>query len=112
MLISTRTLFAVLVAGLLVASPLCAQEPDMPFEVEVQPFTDEELIERFKDEGRTVVITTHYMDEAERCDRLAFLSRGHLIGVGTPAEVTSRFGVSTVEDVFIELQRRDEGASV
>jgi hypothetical protein len=30
--------------------------------------------------------------------------------VGTPAEVTARFGVKTVEDVFIELQRRDEGA--
>jgi ABC-2 type transport system ATP-binding protein len=58
----------------------------------------------------TVLVTTHYMDEAERCHRLAFLSRGHLIGVGTPAEITARFGVATVEEVFIELQRRDEGA--
>jgi len=58
----------------------------------------------------TVLVTTHYMDEAERCHRLAFLSRGHLIGVGTPVEITARFGVATVEEVFIELQRRDEGA--
>jgi ABC-2 type transport system ATP-binding protein len=62
-------------------------------------------------EGMTVLVTTHYMDEAERCHRLAFLSRGHLIGVGTPAEITTRFGLPTVEDVFIELQRRDEGAA-
>ncbi|MGE0440391.1 MAG: ABC transporter ATP-binding protein [Gemmatimonadales bacterium] len=62
--------------------------------------------------GMTIVVTTHYMDEAERCGRLAFLSRGHLIGVGTPAEITARFGVATVEDVFIELQRRDEGVAV
>lgn len=60
--------------------------------------------------GMTVVVTTHYMDEAERCDRLAFLSRGHLIGVGTPGEITARFNQPTIEDVFIELQRRDEGA--
>jgi ABC-2 type transport system ATP-binding protein len=69
-----------------------------------------ELIGRRAAGGMTVLVTTHYMDEAERCHRLAFLSRGHLIGVGTPAEVTARFGVKTVEDVFIELQRRDEGA--
>ena len=62
-------------------------------------------------EGMTVLVTTHYMDEAERCHRLAFLSRGHLIGVGTPGEITARFGLPTVEEVFIELQRRDEGAA-
>jgi len=71
-----------------------------------------ELIGRRAAAGMTVLVTTHYMDEAERCHRLAFLSRGHLIGVGTPREITARFGVATIEDVFIELQRRDEGALV
>ena len=71
-----------------------------------------DMIGRRAAAGMTVLVTTHYMDEAERCHRLAFLSRGHLIGVGTPQEITSRFGVATVEDVFIELQRRDEGATV
>jgi len=70
-----------------------------------------ELIGRRAKAGMTVLVTTHYMDEAERCDRLAFLSRGHLIGVGTPREITARFGVATIEDVFIEMQRRDEGAA-
>lgn len=69
-----------------------------------------ELIRRRAEGGMTVLVTTHYMDEAELCDRLAFMSRGHLIGVGTPAEITARFGLPTVEDVFIELQRRDEAA--
>jgi len=69
-----------------------------------------EMIGRRAGAGMTVLVTTHYMDEAERCHRLAFLSRGHLIGVGTPAEITARFGLPTVEDVFIEMQRRDEGA--
>ena len=60
--------------------------------------------------GTTILVTTHYMDEAARCQRLGFLSRGHLIAVGTPDEVPRQFGQATIEDVFIELQRRDEGA--
>ena len=63
-------------------------------------------------QGTTILVTTHYMDEAERCERLAFLSRGHLIAVGTVGEVLTQFGQPTIEDVFVELQRRDEGALV
>ena len=64
------------------------------------------------EQGTTILVTTHYMDEAERCQRLAFLSRGKLIAVGTGAEVLEHFHQPTIEDVFIELQRRDEGAVV
>jgi ABC-2 type transport system ATP-binding protein len=62
--------------------------------------------------GTTVLVTTHYMDEAERCQRLAFLSRGRLIAVGTVAEIKAQFLQPSIEEVFIELQRRDEGAVV
>ncbi|MEO8201664.1 MAG: ABC transporter ATP-binding protein [Gemmatimonadota bacterium] len=62
--------------------------------------------------GTTILVTTHYMDEADRCERLAFMSRGKLLGVGTGAEIMKQFDQPSVEDVFIELQRRDEGASV
>lgn len=58
--------------------------------------------------GTTILVTTHYMDEAERCQRLAFLSRGHLIAVGTPKDVVTQFGVASVEDVFVRLQQQDE----
>lgn len=67
-----------------------------------------DLIHEMAGRGTTILVTTHYMDEASRCDRLAFLSRGHLIALGTPDEVTRQFGQKTVEDVFIELQLRDE----
>ena len=58
--------------------------------------------------GTTILVTTHYMDEASQCKRLAFLSRGHLIAVGTPEDVLKQFGQPTIEDVFIELQKKDE----
>jgi ABC-2 type transport system ATP-binding protein len=62
--------------------------------------------------GTTILVTTHYMDEAARCQRIAFLSRGHLIALGTSEEVTRQFGKATIEDVFVELQERDEGVTV
>ena len=71
-----------------------------------------EIIYRLAEQGTTILVTTHYMDEAERCERLAFLSRGRLIAVGTGEEVIRQFGQPTIEDVFIELQRRDEGVVV
>jgi len=71
-----------------------------------------DLIYDFARQGITILVTTHYMDEAERCHRLAFLSRGHLIAVGTAEEVRRQFEQPTIEDVFIELQRRDEGVVV
>lgn len=61
--------------------------------------------------GTTIVVTTHYMDEAARCGRIAFLSRGHLIALGTADEVTRQFKQPTIEDVFIELQQKDEGVT-
>ena len=67
-----------------------------------------EIIHEFARRGTTILVTTHYMDEAERCDRLAFMSRGHLIALGTPEEVRRQFGKASVEDVFIDLQMKDE----
>jgi len=46
-----------------------------------------ELIRRLADGGVTVVVTTHYMDEAEHCDRLGFIYQGKLIAQGTPAAI-------------------------
>ena len=43
-------------------------------------------------EGVTVIVTTHLMEEAEKCDRLAILSHGNLVGLGTPAQLKSEIG--------------------
>ncbi len=46
-----------------------------------------DLIDRFSDEGTTIMVTTHYMDEAEHCDRLAFIFEGQIIAQGTPEQI-------------------------
>ncbi|HEV3332534.1 MAG TPA: ABC transporter ATP-binding protein [Bryobacteraceae bacterium] len=53
-----------------------------------------ELIEQFKMDGRTILLTTHYMDEAERlCDRVAIMDHGKIIALGTPRELIASIGV-------------------
>jgi ABC-2 type transport system ATP-binding protein len=56
-----------------------------------------EQIHALSARGTTALLTTHYMDEAERCHRLAFIFRGELLDVGTPAEIVARRGLRVVE---------------
>jgi ABC-2 type transport system ATP-binding protein len=51
--------------------------------------------------GVTVVLTTHYVEEAEPCDRVALLDRGRLAAIGTPAELKRRAGTTTLEGVLL-----------
>ncbi|BBB89401.1 MAG TPA: ABC transporter ATP-binding protein [Methylomusa anaerophila] len=74
------------------------------------------IIRQLVDQGITVIITTHYMEEAEQlCDRIAMLRSGRLALLDTPAAIRERFGaeagVSTaaaLEKVFIQLARNGE----
>ncbi|HET6372662.1 MAG TPA: ABC transporter ATP-binding protein, partial [Candidatus Polarisedimenticolia bacterium] len=51
------------------------------------------LVEEFKSTGRTTLLTTHYMDEAERlCDRVAVVDHGKVIALGSPSELIARLG--------------------
>ena len=61
--------------------------------------------------GTTIVVTTHYMDEAAKCQRLGFMSKGRLIAHGTQDEILRQFNQPTVEEVFVDLQRKDEGVT-
>jgi ABC-2 type transport system ATP-binding protein len=67
-----------------------------------------EQIHRIAHAGTTVLLTTHYMDEAERCHRLAFIFRGTLLDVGTPAEVVDRRKLAGVEIVTERAARAAE----
>jgi ABC-2 type transport system ATP-binding protein len=67
-----------------------------------------DLIYQLADNGTTVFVTTHYMDEAEYCDRLGLIYRGELIALGTPRELKKAQNLPTLEDVFImQIEERD-----
>jgi ABC-2 type transport system ATP-binding protein len=68
-----------------------------------------EQIHRLAAEGTTVLLTTHYMDEAERCHRLAFIFRGQLLDVGTPEQIIARRALRAIE---LELDKPREAAEL
>jgi ABC-2 type transport system ATP-binding protein len=64
------------------------------------------LIRRLADEGTTILVTTHYMDEAELCDTLGFIYQGRLIAQGSPAEIKQgTFRRAVIEMDVDELRR-------
>ena len=54
-----------------------------------------------KERGKTLIVTTHVMDEADKCDRLGLLRNGKLIAVGTPGELKRQTGTKTIEEAFL-----------
>ena len=62
-----------------------------------------DIIRGFREQGRTVLLTTHYMDEAERlCDRVAIVDHGQVIALGTPRELIASLGGEHVVEVTLE----------
>jgi ABC-2 type transport system ATP-binding protein len=64
-----------------------------------------ELIYNAASRGVTVFITTHYMDEAEYCNRISIMVDGNIRAFGTPAELKAHFNVATMDEVFYGLAR-------
>ncbi len=87
-------------------------EPDIVFLDEptggVDPITRRqfwEQIYKVADEGTTVFVTTHYMDEAEYCDRVSIMVDGRIDALDTPAGLKQQFEAEDIEEVFITLAR-------
>jgi ABC-2 type transport system ATP-binding protein len=72
-----------------------------------------DLIDRFSEEGTTIMVTTHYMDEAEHCNRLAFIYGGQIIAQGTPEAIKQEQMLGQVLEIrtdrFIEALAAVEG---
>lgn len=82
-------------------------EPDVVFLDEptggVDPITRRrfwELIYEASSRGMTVFVTTHYLDEAEYCNRVSIMVDGRIAALDTPARLKERYGVKTMEEVF------------
>lgn len=67
---------------------------------------------RLANSGVTLVISSHVMDEAERCDRLGFMRQGRLLAEGSSDELRKRKGTTTLEEAFLKFaEDGDEGDS-
>jgi ABC-2 type transport system ATP-binding protein len=64
-----------------------------------------EMIYKAATGGVTVFVTTHYMDEAEYCDRISIMNEGRIVALDTPANLKKQYNASSVEEVFIKIAR-------
>ncbi|MBU2920564.1 ABC transporter ATP-binding protein [Winogradskyella psychrotolerans] len=65
-----------------------------------------EMIYKAAHQGTTVFVTTHYMDEAEYCDRVSIMVNGKIEALDTPKKLKEQFQVDNMNDVFLKLARR------
>jgi ABC-2 type transport system ATP-binding protein len=64
-----------------------------------------ELIYEAASAGITVFVTTHYMDEAEYCDRVSIMSAGKIVALDTPAALRNEWGAASIDEVFVKIAR-------
>jgi ABC-2 type transport system ATP-binding protein len=62
---------------------------------------------RMADGGTTIIVSSHVMDEAERCQRLGLIQYGRLLAEGTPSEVRATAGTQNLEEAFLKLAGRE-----
>ena len=67
-----------------------------------------DLIYQLSENGHTVFVTTHYMDEAEYCHRLALMYKGKIIAMDTPAALMQAAGKGSMEEVFVSMIEEEE----
>jgi ABC-2 type transport system ATP-binding protein len=66
-------------------------------------------VQRINQEGTTILLTTHYLEEAEQlCDRIAFINEGEIIAQGSSGELAATYGVANLEDAYLALVGRRE----
>jgi len=59
------------------------------------------------DSGVSIIITTHYIDEASKADRVGMMRQGILLAEGSPSNLMEEYVESTLEDVFLKLCKRE-----
>ncbi len=67
-----------------------------------------DLIYEAANRGITVFVTTHYMDEAEYCDRISIMVEGKIVALDTPANLKSAYKADNMDEVFVKLARRKQ----
>ncbi|MBB3111194.1 ABC-2 type transport system ATP-binding protein [Paenibacillus phyllosphaerae] len=82
---------------------LILDEPTVGIDPELRLSIWNELLRLKREAGKTILVTTHVMDEAERCDRLAMVRDGRILTSGSPRELMTDYQVSGLEEVFLKV---------
>ncbi|MCB9082302.1 MAG: ABC transporter ATP-binding protein [Lewinellaceae bacterium] len=69
-----------------------------------------EMIYQAADRGVTIFVTTHYMDEAEYCDRISMMANGRIAALGTPQELREQFQAPDMNAIFLKIARGSQTA--
>jgi len=64
-----------------------------------------EMIYETASRGMTVFVTTHYMDEAEYCDRITIMNEGRIVALDSPSALREQHGTASVEELFVKIAR-------
>ena len=86
---------------------LILDEPTVGIDPELRLSIWNELYRLKNEENKTIIVTTHVMDEAEKCDYLAMVRDGVILTNGTPKELMDFYHVTRLEDVFLKAGRKD-----
>lgn len=79
--------------------------------VGIDPSLRKDIWEQLKilsQQGKGVIVTTHMMDEAEKCDLVGLIIDGKLFEIGTPETLKEKFNVTSIEEVFLKAEVRDD----
>lgn len=82
---------------------LILDEPTVGIDPVLKQSVWQELNRLKNEEYKTILITTHVMDEAERCDELAMMREGQIIATGTPQELKQQYNAKTFDEVFLKF---------
>lgn len=64
-----------------------------------------EMIYETASRGITVFVTTHYMDEAEYCDRITIMNEGRIVALDTPSSLRQQYSSASIEELFVRITR-------
>ena len=68
------------------------------------------LLRMSREDKITIFVTTHFMNEAARCDRISFMHQGRVLAIGTPAELVAQYHAPNLEEAFVQYLLLDEKA--
>ena len=85
---------------------LILDEPTVGIDPELRLSIWNELLRLKNEEGKTIIVTTHVMDEAEKCDYISMVRDGSIIATGTPFQLKEQYGVHSLDAVFLHAGRK------